>query len=154
MPTELPNLAGFTNSGRVDLVVFSFTRSYFLVDARSPSQVVSFLRGILPRKPEHEPEPLEAVYLFLQEPASQERREQRLQPGDQRRNPRRHAEMDGGEYPAQIASLEQHPCHQHVAEAPGVRPGRPRNDADRHQYREHHQKPERKKGGRLSVRES
>lgn len=35
-------------------IVFSFTRSYFHVDARSPSQVVGFLRSILPRKPVHE----------------------------------------------------------------------------------------------------
>lgn len=32
-------------------IVFSFTRSYYHVDVRSPSQVVNFLRSILPRKP-------------------------------------------------------------------------------------------------------
>ncbi len=32
-------------------VVFSFTRSYFHVDARSPAEVIQFLQSLMPRKP-------------------------------------------------------------------------------------------------------
>lgn len=32
-------------------IVFSFTRSYFHVDARSPAEVIQFLRSLMPRKP-------------------------------------------------------------------------------------------------------
>src|SRR5947207_2752584 len=76
-----------------------------------------------PAQPQRQAEPLPAAYLFMQEPAAEQRRKERLQARNERGNARRHAEMNRREYAAKISSLEQHPGYGHVPDTARAWPG-------------------------------
>jgi hypothetical protein len=104
---------------------------------------------------EREPDPLARGHALAEERCRGERGEDRLQADDQRREPGRHAGVDRGEDPAQVAAVQQHAGDRDVDHLrAGRRPARPEEERDREHQRDDQGEPVEEEGHRLGVRQA